>query len=206
MALQAVAKLRRLAEADTFAGAHGDELIASFMQAGKSFPGGVAAWRGLRGERLPHRRQHFRIHRIGFRQETCGAGEVAGAGWIDPGIGQALCVEDRSQMAIIMARRLEDREGLLASLQPFRQGADGLAAVWKALGPPALRIKNVEMGFGDVDSDYARVYNHGACPCDAGSAANSPVQLFRLNCVKAGGTEPAQGPIHLEPGNEIAAM
>jgi hypothetical protein len=90
-------------------------------------------------------------------------------------------------MAVVMAGRLEDGEGAGAGAEALCQGVGGLRAIGEALRPPTLDVEDVEMGFGNVDSDDARVYGHIACPCDAGSAANSPEQLFRLNASKQAG-------------------
>lgn len=109
------------------------------------------------------------------------AGEVAGLLGIDAGIGDVPRIEDVAQVLIIGAGRLEEGKAVLSRDKPLCQGAGGLAAIGEALRPPTLGVEDVEMGFGDVDSNNIRVYDHGACPCDARSGASSLVQLFRLN-------------------------
>ena len=122
---------------------------------------------------MPHSSQHLGIDRIGLSQIARSSGEVPRAGRVDPCISDALCIEYATQMHIVVARRLEDGKRLRPVLQAVRKRAGGLRAVWKALRPPALTIKNAKWA---LETSIPINPECEACPCDAGSAANSPEQ------------------------------
>ena len=99
---------------------------------------------------------------------------------IDAGMGDAALRSSAwPQQAVVGAGGLEQDEGAGCgeALGQRRRSASGVLAM--ALGPAGCAIEDIEMVFGDVDSDEARGYDHGACPCGARSAANGLVQLFR---------------------------
>ena len=75
-------------------------------------------------------------------------------------------------------------------------------AVGDALGLVGAVVVDVEMRFGDVDSDEPVGYGHGACPCGARSVGAASCNCSGL--LRGAGTEPAcglydQGPNGLPP-------
>ena len=152
-------------------GPHVDQLVASFCEGCQ----GVAGRFGRRIGNRPHRPcedgEHAGVDRIGFCQPHAGAGEVAGTGRIDTGKPYSGLAQHFSQRTVIDAGGLEHDEHIVSAPPTRHLLCDGLWRVGDALGLADGIIKNIEHGFGDVDSDAAKGYDHGACPCDARSVA-----------------------------------
>ena len=86
-------------------------------------------------------------------------------------VGGALFIEavreGGAERAVIVAGRLVDDDAALLS-EPASEGGQRL---WLVAHPACAvhGVENVEHGFGNVDSDENRGYDHVACPCDARS-------------------------------------
>src|SRR5689334_6655688 len=90
------------------------------------------------------------------------------------------------------ACRLHDDE-VLIGLKASHIGRDRIGLVVDAPKTAACLIKKVEPLLGDVAADIVLGYHVHASSCGAGSASNSPVQLFRLMVHRWEGTGPCHG-------------
>src|SRR5689334_23554991 len=90
------------------------------------------------------------------------------------------------------ACRLHDDE-VLIGLKASHIRIDRIDLIVDALATTACLIKKVEPLLGDVAADIVLGYHVHASSCGAGSAWNSPVQLFRLMVHRWEGTGPCHG-------------
>ena len=113
--------------------------------------------RGLLGGRLhgtPKGRQHSRVDRIGLGELAAGTGKVAGTSRIDPGKADAGLTQRLAKREVVDTRGLKDHQRIASPTR--HQLCDGLWRVGDALRHAYGFIKNIEMVFGDVDSDATK--------------------------------------------------
>src|SRR6202012_1844217 len=88
-------------------------------------------------------------------------------GRIDPGEADAGLTERLAEFAVIDAGGFEDDKCIASPTR--HQLCDGMWHVGDAFRCTDGFVEDIEMMFGDVDSDATMGYDHGACPCDARS-------------------------------------
>ena len=148
--------------------ARGDELIAALVQGGHRLTLRIGRRLRLGPQALSHGGEHARVDGIGLGKEARGSGEVAGPSRVDAREGDAGRYEHSGERSIIASGRLEQNEGF--ALAPGGElGHQGGRGIGETLTASKLGIEHVEMVLGNVDSDDARVYVHGAYPCAARS-------------------------------------
>ena len=123
-----------------------------------------------------------------------GAGEVAGAGRIDTGKRDMSGRQGSSQAGIVGTGRLEEDQPVLV-LPAVDQRCESRRFIGDPFGLAERIVKNVEMVFGDVATDKARLYGHGAYPCAARSGGAASI-----NCSGLGTQERGRGSV---PGNGL---
>ena len=136
--------------------AHMHELVPPLMGARERFAFGVALALARKAQALRHRRQHSCVDRVGLGEMACGAGKVAGPGRIDPSEGDACLFQRFAQLDIVAAGRLEQHE---LAMPTAHEGRHAFSRVRKTLS--AAIVENIQMVLGDIDSNKARVYDHG---------------------------------------------
>lgn len=136
------------------AGADGDQLVAAAHQGCERGTGGMGILARFEREGLAHMGEHCRIDPVGLGDPAGGAGKVASAGGVDPHMGDPGIVKRDAQCPVIAAARLEDDKTILG--QARGEPDESLRPIWNPAGA-AARIKNVEMGFADIDSDVGVV-------------------------------------------------
>ncbi len=150
--------------------AHLDELVAAPRKALKFNAGMVA--RNLTAQLHPsaHFSEHARIDRVGLGFQPTGAGKVACLFGIDAGMRNTCLRQAVAQRGVIVSRRFEHDEAIATDKALGQLGNSG-GRIGQA---PCRRtfhlVKNIEVGFCDIDSDNIRVYGHAACPHGARSA------------------------------------
>lgn len=132
--------------------AHLHELIPPLVGARERFAFWVAFALARKRQALRHRRQHPRVDAVGLGEPAGGTGEVAGAGRVDPGKGDALGLQRPAQAGIVMAGRLKQHEAVMPAPHEARQAFRGIGHTFGAAA-----LKHIKMMFGHVDSDEARV-------------------------------------------------
>ena len=147
--------------------AHEDQLVSPFCKPCQGIAGGIG---DLLGGRLHGSRkscQHPRIDRISLGELAAGTCEVARPGRVDPGKADSGLAQHLAKFEVIDARGLEDDQHIASPTR--RDLCDGLRRVGDALRKGQAFIEDIEILFGDVDSDATKGYDHDACPCDARS-------------------------------------
>jgi hypothetical protein len=177
-----------LDEADFLLLAHGDELVAPALPFGQALTRRIARLDGRQVEAAVHFGEHAGIHRVGLGAPADGPGKVTGLLGVDPGIGQTRLLQLLPQQGVTAAGGLQDDEAGPGQAGDHRR--DRIQGIRDALVAEAFG-KNVESGFGNVDSDENRSYHDGAWPCDARSVCCSLVQLFMVDCNWRRGPSPS---------------
>jgi len=170
--------------------AHGHELVAALVQDGQPFTFGIAGKVDARCHPCAEFGQHARVDRVGLGPPAERLGEIPRLLRIDPGMGDSRRVECGTQGGVVMAGGFEHHQ----ASAPAQLGGEprhlGLS-VGQTADVAAARVEDIEMPFGDIDSNGLRVYGHGACPCDARS-----VGAASSNCSGVSGTRAGTKPDH----------
>jgi hypothetical protein len=142
------------------------------VEAGKPFAGFQGSFCDTRLQGLRHDSQHLRIDRIGL-------GEEAGHR------------QDMAQIEIVPSGRLEQHEGV--TLRPVvGQLSHGSRCIIAPDGHAGCRIKHIQMMLGDIDSNKAKGYDHGAYPCAARSVAAASINCSGLGRSRARAGDPTR--------------
>lgn len=174
----ALFRLGCLAEAGAFLLAVVHQLIAAAMQHAQPFALRLNRQIGPWTQAFGHHGQHPGVDRVGLGEKAGGTGEVAGAQGIDARESYAGGMQSHLQLPVIAPGCLEHDKHSPAA-PALGECCDRRRCIGDALMAPRRRIEDVEARFGNVDSNEDLRYSHGACPCDARSAVNGLVQLFR---------------------------
>lgn len=164
-----------------------DKLVAA-AKAGKMPALGVGGWFDPDCQVLAKLGEHARIDRVGFRPPAGRLREVPRLRWIDAGVPHVGMPERRAQHRVVAAGGLHHDQAV-APCRPFH--ADRIAGVGDPAHRTILRVVNVEMILGDIDSERVRVSCHDACPRNARSVVQPRATVQVVQCGR--GTEPDYG-------------
>ena len=132
--------------------AHENELIAPLGQRREFVARRCARHIGRQWQRAAESCQHLRVDRIGFGEAAAGTGERTSARRVDAGKADPGFAQGAGQRTVVDAGGFKHDKGISAS-PARRQPGNGLRRVGDALGNARAFVKNVEHGFGDVDSN-----------------------------------------------------
>jgi hypothetical protein len=183
---------------DTFAPARAlllasmNELISALMSERKLLANRVHSSLRLWRQALRHGGEHPGIDRIRFGKKAGRAREVTRPSWVHPREPDAVIRQGASQLPVVVTGRLEHHQNVLIP-PAIDQAGDDKQRIGDALIRPATALKHVKVSFGDIDSNEARVYDHGAYPCAARSVAAASINCAGLGFVVRARIRPARG-------------